>query len=285
MTRFPTNGYVLMALAALFYAMSDVLLKLLSAFPAGEIGFFRFAIGGAILWPLMASKGVALRGRGTGLLLLRGAFGTVSFFLLQRSITLVPLSNAMVLFYTYPLFVVLFSFFLLGERLEAGKIVLILVGVLGIYVFVNPGAGPSFGLGYVFGLLGSVLGAVAMVMIRKARASNGALIIYFYFCLVGGLISIPMMFLRFRIPGPQEALLLVVLALLILAGQLLMNQGFWDCKAAEGALLLMSEVVFAGIAGILVFRDPVTPRFLAGASLIVGSGAGLNLMAWRARRG
>lgn len=233
MRRFGASGFGLMVLAAVFYSMSDVLLKLLSAFPAGEIGFFRFAIGGAILWPFMASKGIALRGHGTGLLLLRGAFGTVSFFLLQRSITLIPLSNAMVLFYTYPLFVVLLSFFLLGERLEKGKIGLILVGLLGIYVFINPGTGPSFGLGYGFGLLASGLGAVAMVMIRKARASNGPLIIYFYFCLVGGLLSIPMMLHRFRIPGPEETLLLVLLALLILAGQLLMNQGFKDCKAGK----------------------------------------------------
>jgi drug/metabolite transporter (DMT)-like permease len=283
--RLPTNGFVLMALAAVFYSMSDVLLKLLSAFPAGEIGFIRFVTGGLILWPFMVSKGIALRGHGTGALLLRGAFGTVSFFLLQRSITLIPLSNAMVLFYTYPLFVVLLSFFLLGERLEKSKIGLIVMGLLGICVFVNPGTSPSFGLGYVFGLLASGFGAVAMVMIRKARASNGPLIIYFYFCLVGGLLSIPLMFYGFRIPGLKETLLLVLLALLILGGQLLMNQGFKDCKAAEGALLLMMEVVFAGIAGVLVFQDPVTPRFLAGSSLIVGSGVGLNLIAWRARRG
>jgi len=46
---------------------------------------------------------------------------------------------------------------------------------------------------------------------------------------------------------------------------------------------MMSEVVFAGIGGVLIFKDPVTPTFLAGAFLIVGSGVGLNMMSRRSR--
>jgi drug/metabolite transporter (DMT)-like permease len=60
-----------------------------------------------------------------------------------------------------------------------------------------------------------------------------------------------------------------------------MNHGFKYCKAAEGSLLLMSEVVFTGIAGILLFRDPVTVRIATGALLIVVSGFGLN---WVSRK-
>jgi len=46
-------------------------------------------------------------------------------------------------------------------------------------------------MGHLFGLFASGLGALAMVMIRKARETNGPLIIYFYFCLVAGLFPFP----------------------------------------------------------------------------------------------
>jgi drug/metabolite transporter (DMT)-like permease len=70
----------------------------------------------------------------------------------------------------------------------------------------------------------------------------------------------------------------VLVAFLLLIGQLLMNHGFKYCKAAEGSLILMSEIVFAGVAGVLLFKDPVTYHFIVGGFLIIGSGVGLNLI-------
>jgi drug/metabolite transporter (DMT)-like permease len=46
---------------------------------------------------------------------------------------------------------------------------------------------------------------------------------------------------------------------------------------------MMSEIVFAGIAGVLMFKDPLTFHFLIGAFLIIGSGVGLNLMSRKSR--
>jgi drug/metabolite transporter (DMT)-like permease len=71
---------------------------------------------------------------------------------------------------------------------------------------------------------------------------------------------------------------LVLLAFLLLIGQVLMNHGFKYCKAAEGSLILMSEIVFAGLAGVLLFKDSITYNFIVGGFLIIGSGVGLNLI-------
>jgi drug/metabolite transporter (DMT)-like permease len=70
---------------------------------------------------------------------------------------------------------------------------------------------------------------------------------------------------------------------MLLVGQILMNQAFKFCKASEGSLIMMSEIVFAAIAGFLMFKDPLTFHFLIGAFLIIGSGVGLNLMSRKSR--
>ena len=277
------SGFGLMILAAFLYSLTDIIIKSLSSlFPASEIGFIRFIFGGLILLPIISSRGTSLRGNHTWMLLLRGAAGTLSFFCLLKSIAMIPLANAMVLLYTFPLFVVLLSFLLLRETVGKAEFALIVVGLIGIYILINPSS-HVFNIGYIFGLLAGCIGALAMVLIRKLRETNGPLIIYFYFCLVGGIFSFPFFVKEFRTPNLQQFLLMVSLALMVLVGQVLMNQGFKFCKASEGSVILMSEVVFTGIAGVIIFKDPVTPNFWVGASLIMGSGIGLNLMHRRSR--
>ena len=108
------------------------------------------------------------------------------------------------------------------------------------------------------------------------------MIIYFYFCLMGTLLSIPFI-QEFRVPNANHAIVLILASIAVMVAQILMNQGFRYCKAAEGSLILMSEIIFAGIGGFLIFKDPITPRFLFGGFLIIGSGMGLNLINRKSR--
>ena len=276
--RLLISGLGLMLLSAIIFSFADILTKHLSSFFSPvQIAFVRFLFGGLILWPILSSKGISLRGNQTRILVLRGFFGTLSFFCLLKSIAMTSLSNAIVLLYTFPLFAFLFSFLFFRTGVELGEIFLIGVGLLGIYIFVNPDF-HSFNPGYIYGLLSGCFGGMAMVFIYKARQTNGPLIIYFYFCLIGGIVSFPFWIHGFRIPEAHHGILLVLLALLLLIGQVLMNHGFKYCNAAEGALIMMSEVVFAGVAGILLFQDAITYHFIVGGFLIIASGVGLNLM-------
>ncbi|MGQ9646689.1 MAG: DMT family transporter [Thermodesulfobacteriota bacterium] len=272
------SGLGLMLLSALTFAFADILTKYLSyLFSPVQIAFVRFLFGGLLLWPILSFKGISLRGNQTRILILRGLFGTLSFFCLLKSIAMIPLADAIVLLYTFPLFAFLFSFLFLKTGVEVIEILVIGTGLLGVYVFINPDF-HSFNVGYVYGLFSGCSGGMAMLSIYKARQTNGPLIIYFYFCLVGGVISFPFWVHGFKVPEAQHAISLFVLALLLLIGQVLMNQGFKYCKAAQGSLILMSEVLFTGMAGVLLFKEPVTYHFLAGGFLIIGSGVGLNLI-------
>ena len=120
---------------------------------------------------------------------------------------------------------------------------------------------------------------MAMVLIHKARQTNGPFIIYFYFCLIGGDHLFP-----FWAPGfqgaqcpPWDSVGLVAL-----------HASHWTASSDEPWVQnlqglrrfpdLMSEIVFAGVAGVLLFKDPVTYHFIVGGFLIIGSGVGLNLI-------
>jgi drug/metabolite transporter (DMT)-like permease len=131
--------------------------------------------------------------------------------------------------------------------------------------------------------LAGCFAGITVVMIRKLRKTNGPLIIYFYFCLVGGMVSFPFFVIDFSIPSLAQSSILVLLAVVFLFAQIFMNQGFKYCKASEGSVILMSEVVFTGIAGVMIFNDSLSLSFWVGACLIVGSGVGLNVMTRQGR--
>lgn len=272
------SGFLLMVFSALFYSLGNVVIKFISpSIGSVPIAFFRFLLGGLILLPFLARGNESLSGNSTRVLLLRGLTGTLAFFCLVKSIAMIPLSNAMVLFYTFPLFATLFSFFILKESLTRLEGVLIGVGLMGICVLINPSS-QSLGMGHVYGVLAGVLAGLTVVLIRRVRKTNGPLIIYFYFCVVGGAVSFPLFIGNFAMPGFDLSMLLVVLSIIFLIAQLFMNQGFKFCRASEGSVVLMSEVVFTGVAGVLLFHDSLRLSFIIGACLIVGSGVGLNLI-------
>ena len=270
-----------MILSAFFFAISDILVKFISP-PIGvmQIAFFRFFLGALILLPMLLSGGRTLKGNSTRLLLVRGLAGTAAFLCLTKSITMISLSSAIVLFYTFPLFATVFSFLLLKEPLKKMEILLTIVGTTGIYVLVNPGSHP-YTMGHVFGILAGCFAGLVMVFTRILRKTNGPLIIYLYFCIVGGLVSTPFFIAKFTAPDLLQFSLLILLAIIFLIAQVLMNQGFKFCKAPEGSVILMSEVVFAGIAGVFIFSDPLSLSFWVGTVLILGSGVGLNLVTSR----
>jgi drug/metabolite transporter (DMT)-like permease len=272
------NGFILMTTSAFFYAVADVFIKFISpSIGLIPIAFVRFLLGGLVLLPFLVQGHESLKGNSTRVLLLRGLTGTLAFFCLVKSIAMIPLSNAIVLFYTFPLFTTFFSFLLLKESLKKLEVLFTVIGLTGIYILINPSS-HSYSLGHVFGLLAGGFAGFTIVLIREVRKTNGPLIIYFYFCLVGGTLSFPFFIVNFTTPNFELILLLVVLALIFLIAQLLMNQGFKYCKASEGAVILMSEIVFTGVAGVLLFNDTLSLGFWVGASLIVGCGVGLNLI-------
>ena len=278
------SGLAVMISAAFFFGLTDVIIKLVSP-PIGavEIAFFRFAVGGTVLLAFMLSRRISLRGNQTYLLVLRGVIGFFAFFFLLKSIAMIPLADAMVLFHTFPVFATFFSFLVLREPVGKWEILLIAVGLIGIYVLLEPGS-HAHNMGDIFGLLGGCFAGLAVTLIRKVKQTNGALVIYLYFCLVGGIMCFPVLLKDFQIPSFQQFILLILLGFAFLAAQLLMIQGFTLCKASEGSVILMSELVFAGIAGVFVFREPLSHSFFLGAVLVLGSGVGLNLVQRRHRQ-
>jgi drug/metabolite transporter (DMT)-like permease len=270
-------GATLMLSSALMFAVLDGLIKLLGpGFSVWDLSFYRFGCGMAILVAI-SGRGNPFRGRGLRLLIVRGITGSVAFFCLVVAIHLVPISTAMVLFFSYPAFSALLSPLIFREPITKGECVCVaasLAGVTLLFDFRLEGAL----LGHVMALLGAISAGLSLALIKKLRETNGNVIIYLYFCLLGFAISLPPFILDPRIPhSATEWFMLGGIVVSSIVGQLLMNEGFQYCKSWEGGVYLMAEVLLTSVLGIAFLGEAATWRFWVGGLLILGSAIALNL--------
>ena len=148
-------GPLFMLASALLYTLLNLQVKLLGpAFSAWDIGFYRFAGGILVLVAVFGRRRNPFRGHNTRLLLIRGGTGSIAFICMVTAIQRLPISTALVIFYSFPAFSAVFSYFIYGERVGKLEIVCI-VGVLagvGILFDFQPGGEP---FGQVIALMGS----------------------------------------------------------------------------------------------------------------------------------
>jgi len=272
-----------MLLSAFLFAASDGIIKVLDPrFRPWDIAFYRFGGGLLLLLVLFGRKTNPFKGSSLTLFIVRGLSGTAAFLSLIAAIRLLPLSSAIVLFYSFPTFAALFSALFFKERITRLQMLSILGTFAGVAVMLDFTVQGSL-LGQTMSLLAGVLAGFTVTIIKKLRENNGVVIIYLYFCLVGGVVTFPKFIAGPMLPGSGlEWLAIGSMIVLLVGAQLSMNQGYLHCKSWEGGLFLSNEVVFTAILGIFLFGDQVTWRFWCGGGLILGS---VLFLDWGNRRG
>jgi drug/metabolite transporter (DMT)-like permease len=269
-------GPLLMLASAFLFAVMDCLIKFLSpSFRVWDIAFYRFGCGMAILLLLFSWRQNPFESRNRTLLLARGVAGSLAFLAFVIAIRLIPISTALVLFYAYPAFAVLFSALLFKEKLTK-DLIWVLAALGGVALVLDPGLEGGV-LGQAVSLLGAAFAGVAVATIRKARETNGPVIIYLYFCLTGVMMTVVPFASDPQLPATAHEWLIVVgIVGVSLLAQLLMNEGFHYCTSCEGGLLLTTEVLFVAFWGIAVLHETVTWHFWSGGIMILGSIVALN---------
>ena len=270
-------GPLFMLSAALLFTLLDFLIKLLDPkFTVWHIGFFRFFGSMLVLLTLFSRHNNPYKGHNIRLLIIRGCVGSVTFIFLVTAIRLLPVSTALVIFYSFPAFAAIFSFLIYGERIGKFEIACITVVVIGIGIFFDFHlAGGLFGL--IMALVAGVFAGLTVTLIRTLREKNGPVIIYLYFCTMGTLLTLPKFAMYPILPSTAiEWAMILGIIFSAVAGQLLMNQGFFYCRGWEGGVLMSSQAIFTAIVGIAFLGDPTTWRFWTGGLMIFSSVVALN---------
>ncbi len=197
---FLDNGIAIMLEACFFWAVTDSLTKyLVSSFTMGEIAFVRFSFGAVMMFPSLVQQRLGIRRKDFFLLLLRGSLGAGVFYLTLLGFQSGALSVTMVLFYTCPLWALFMGALFLKEHLTGERILCVVMAIIGIALLMNPW-GEGIALSHLYGLAAGIMGGASVVMTRHLRIRHGSRLIYAFQCIVGTLVSIPLITGRVRMP-------------------------------------------------------------------------------------
>lgn len=278
------RGALWMLGSALGFTVMTTLIKYLGAdYSAGLQTFYRQTAGLLVLAPLIVRdwKG-AFRTTRPGILLFRSAAGTLamiaSFYAYQK----MPLADANALSFTRTLWLVPLAAFTLHEKLGPLRIGAAIVGFIGVLIILRPGSsGIAIGLPALAALASAFLFALTITGMKVMVRDHTPFTILVYAAVLGFVFAIPGAFMGWKWPTPLDLFLLIVMGVMGIVTQACYIKGMQIGDAAAMAPIDYTRLVFASLAGFLLFSEVPGVWTLVGAAIVVAS---TLFITWREQR-
>lgn len=279
------NGIAVIAVSSLFFGLMAVLTRLLAGqVPAAEIATVRFAVGAVGCGFLFLGQRRLPQLGQWRLLGLRGILGGVAvvtyFFAIER----LGAAAATVLNYSSPIYAAAFAAWFLGETSTPMRRLGLVVATSGAVVVTLSTGSVEHPLvpdvGAIAGFISAIAGGASMTVIRRLRDDTDATTVFFAFCVVGFLLSLPLAAPSWVALSGSALLICLAVGLLSIAGQLLFTwgMGFTSATAGSATTQLVPAVAWTLALGWL--GEPLTLLGVVGALLCV-SGVLLGVVPWR----
>jgi drug/metabolite transporter (DMT)-like permease len=288
-----TLGVVFLCLGVFVFSIQDAIIKQVShSYSVTEVVSIRSLVALPILACIVHAE--------TGF---RAIFSPRFWWLALRALTLflsyttyylafpvLPLAEAVALFFTAPLFITLLAGPFLREQVGWRSWAAILTGFAGAVIMLRPGSA-LFEPAALLSLLSALLYAAAALMTRRLGATEGASVMAFYsvwIYLVGAVClaavleiigfghaahpSAEFLIRPWRIPGGDDFLLMAACGIIAAIAMTLLTHAYRVAQVNLIASFEYTGILWLPLWGFLVFAEVPRSTTILGAALIVGSG-------------
>ena len=257
-----------MFLSTLAFFLANICVKQVSGIPAMEIVFFRCAIASAFCLIGLHRAGEDWKGTNHMLLLMRGVFGTTALFLFFVTLQNIPLASAMTIQYLSPIFTTVIAIFFLGEsvaRLQWLFYALAFAGVL-LIERTDPRISPFF---MVIGVISAFCSGMAYNLVRSMKGKEHPLTVVLHFQLVGVVVGFVSLFFEWKTPVGWDWFYIFLVGVFAQLGQIFLTNALQKERVASVAIINYTGLIYALLAGSLLFSEPQSTESLAGMLLVV----------------
>lgn len=270
-----------MLAAGLSFALMSVFVKQGTGhFSSHELVFYRSLLGMAFLYGLMHLPGAhrqeprSLRGPNLGLQLRRGLVGFIALATFFHAVAELPMSVAVTLNYTSPLFLALVMPFWLGERPRPVEYLAVALGFVGVALLLRPWEGGADLSAALIGLFSGFMAALAYVHVRQlGRLDEPEWRTVFWFAVVGligaGILS---SLTGWHAPSLDQAPLLLAMGLFATFGQLAMTRAYRRGDTVVVASLAYSTVIFSSLLDVIIWNITMPLAGWLGMAITIGAG-------------
>ena len=269
------NGVIWIVIATFFFAFMGMFVKLGSPyFSEIELVFYRSFISLIFIILIIVNKKISLKTNFKKLHFYRSFVGFLSLLAFFYAISHLPLSTAISLNYTSPLFVALLITFFLNKKPSFYVCCLLLIGFFGAFLILKPTLiGNSAFAGFIGLLSGFGAGLAYLFMAQLGKVNEPDTRVVFYFTLLSSICAGLLMLLEDTNSEIfQHWWLLLGLGVSATIAQLALTKAYRVGNTLKNAGLSYLTILFSSILGLIVFFETLDVLSLVGILLIIISG-------------
>jgi len=235
-----------------------------------QIMEMRSLLGFLLLWPLVhASGGVRMLGTARlGQQVARNAVHYAAQFGWFFALTLIPIAQVVAIEFTMPIWTALLAVSFLGERLNAARVVAVVLGVVGVAVIVRPGV-DHVDPGQLIALAAAVGFAISVILVKSLTRTDSAVTIVFWMLVVQSAIGAIPALLVWRTPTAAVWPWVLVIAICGTYSHFCMTQALRHAEATMIVPMDFLRVPLSAAAAWLVYGERIDAFTIGGAAMIL----------------
>ncbi len=259
--------------AAFFFALMNTFVRLAGDLPSIQKSLFRnvVAVVFAACILLKSREKFSFNVKNLPYLLSRAFFGTIGIFCNFYAIDHLLLSDSSMLNKLSPFFAIIFSYFILKEKIRPIQMLAIGAALFGCGLIVKPGTGMFAGKASLIAILGAAGAGMAYTMVRalSKRGERGAFIVFF-FSAFSTVVTIPFVIFRHEPMSLYQTAMLLCAGLSACGGQFSVTAAYSNAPARDISVYDYTQVLFAAAMGFALFNQVPDLYSVIGYAVIIG---------------
>jgi drug/metabolite transporter (DMT)-like permease len=270
----PLRAALLMLGSTLAFGLMAIAIRYATRYvPTQEVAFFRNAFGLLALLPMLIRPGSApLKTQQLPRYFLRSAIGLASMLCAFWAIGHLPISQAISLSYSTPLFVTIAAVLWLGETVRMRRWAAVIIGFIGVLIIVRPGS-TSFTPGTLVAVGAAVLSSLVAIQIKQLTRIDGADTVVFYTYVFWVPLSLVPALFVWVWPTGLAWVWLVATGVLGTLGQLLWTRALRLGEVSALTPISFMQLPLVSLLGWLLFNETLDRWTVIGAGIILGANA------------
>lgn len=267
-----TKGIILIILSAFSFAWMFAFVRLAGDVPFVQKTFFRNFFAALLAMGVLVKSGIGFgwRKENTFGLFMRAGFGALGVLCNFYAIGKLMTADASILNKLSPFFAIIFSIFILNERVKLYQAISVVIAFIGALFVIQPG-GSAFSPAMLIAAFGGMCAGLAYTYVRKVtnNGEKGPTVVFF-FSVFSCLITAPYLIFNFYPMTVHQWLSLIGAGIAAAGGQFTITAAYSYAPAREISVFDYTQIVFTALLGFIMFGDVPNAYSFIGYFIIVG---------------
>lgn len=249
-------GIIYIIMSAFFFALMNVFVRLSGDLPSMQKSFFRNLVALFFALIILKKNGVWFSGKKENIkyLFFRSLAGTIGVLCNFYAVDHLVLADASMLNKMSPFFAIIFSFFILKEKIKLPQALIVTGAFLGSLMIIKPTAQIFSSPEALIGLAGGLFAGLAYTYVRVLgqKGEKGPFVV-FVFSTFSCVVLLPFIILDYHPMTAMQLVYLLLAGLSAAGGQFSITAAYFHAPAKEISVYDYSQIIFSAILGFVIF--------------------------------